>query len=130
MYYYCDRCGILNDDDVETKCIVEEVRYPNDNAHPAEYDDLTCKGCGNYVMDYRCHDCMVEGNEDDEKLLIDERYNMLCNKCFIKNKTGEAIIDLYESVINNLISDFGFDEKNAVIYAREQIEKALQYQKE
>lgn len=130
LYYYCDRCGVVDEDDVEQKLIYEAIYYPNDNARPAEYDDLTCKGCGSYVMDYRCHDCMVAGNEDDEKLLVDEKHNMLCNKCFIKNKTGEALIDLQESVINNLISDFGFDEKDAVIYARKQIEETLQYQKE
>ena len=123
--YYCDRCGVLKYEDVETKCILEEVRYPNDDAHPAEYDDPTCKSCGNYVMDYWCDDCMIAGNEDDEILLVDEKNNMLCSKCFIKNKTGEALIDLQEAIINNLISDFGFDEKNAVIYAREQIEEAL-----
>ena len=124
MYYYCDRCGVIDEDDVECKLISEAIYYPNDLAQPAEYDDPTCPSCGNYVCEYVCDECIVEGNED-EKLLVDERHNMLCSKCFIKNKTGEALIDLQESVINNLISDFGFDEKNAVIYAREQIEETL-----
>jgi hypothetical protein len=123
--YYCKECGTIEDEATVIDLLVEEVRYPTDDAHPAEYDEPKCPHCGDYLLYYVCDECFAHGNNEDEKLLVDEKYNMLCSKCFIKNKTGEALIDLQEAIINNLISDFGFDEKNAVIYAREQIEEAL-----
>lgn len=129
--YYCDRCGVLKDEDVETKCILEEVRYPNDDAHPAEYDDPTCKGCGSYVMDYRCDDCMIAGNEDDEMLLVDEKNNMTCHKCHARKLISEAKFELHETIALSLVHKFGYIESDDTNeYAAELMEELLNENKE
>lgn len=114
--YYCDRCGILGPDEVETKCLLEEVRYPNDDAHPAEYDDPACKSCGNYVIDYKCDHCLAAGNEDDKILFVDEKNDMTCHRCYARMLVTKMVISLQNKIASELIAKFGFDNDD---YTRE-----------
>jgi hypothetical protein len=126
MKYYCEQCGVIDEDDIEIKCLLEAVFYPDDDAHPAEYDEPTCKFCGNYVLEYRCDDCFVAGNKDDKILLVDEKNNMICHKCHTRNLISEAKFELHEIVASDLIHKFGYPEDdNTNKYAAELIEELL-----
>ena len=126
MYYYCEQCGIIDEDDVQHKLISEAIYYPNDYAQPAEYDEPTCPSCNSYVYEYRCDDCLTKGDKDDEILIIDEKQIITCHKCFIKKQAEEWLFDFHMNTVFNLISKFGFlDEKETHEYAWELINEIL-----
>lgn len=129
MYYYCDQCGVVDEDNVEQKLISKAIYYPNDLAHPAEYDDPTCSSCGNYVCEYVCDNCLVKGNEDDEILLVNKTkmFTMItCHKCLTKKRVEKVLSDFVEETINNLIHNFSFaDEQETYEYAEELINEIL-----
>lgn len=126
MYYYCPTCGIKDEERTECKCLAEAIYYPNDEARPAEYDDLTCIDCGAYVMDYCCDECLTRGNPDDQILDVNEKNEMICHKCNATKKVAEALFDLHESLMLDLTTKFGFnDDADTHEYVEELIECRL-----
>jgi hypothetical protein len=126
MYYYCNNCGIIDEDDVYRKLIHEAVYYPNDMAHPAEYDEPACPSCGNYVSEYVCDDCLTKGDCDEETLYVDERLAITCHKCFTKKQAEKWLSNFHVNTVLNLTSKFGFiDEKETHEYAWELIKEIL-----
>ena len=126
MYYYCERCGLIDESEVKYKLISEAIYYPNDMAQPAEYDEPSCPSCGNYVCEYVCDDCLTKGDNDGEILLMDEKLTMTCHKCFTKKQAEKWLFDFHEHIVLNLISKFGFlDEKETHEYAEKLINEIL-----
>lgn len=136
MYYYCNNCGIIGEDDVYYKLIHEAVYYPNDMAQPSEYDEPRCPSCGNYVSEYVCDNCLTKGDCDEEILFVEERYAwkliketlfaMTCHRCFTKKQIEEWLSNLHMNTVLNLTSKFGFiDEKETHEYAWELIKEIL-----
>lgn len=129
MYYYCDRCGVVDEDDVDCKLISEAIYYPNDLAQPAEYDAPTCSSCGNYVCEYVCDYCLVKGDKDGEILLVNKTRMftiITCHKCLTKKRVEKVLSDFVKETINNLIHNFNFaDEQETYEYAEKLINEIL-----
>lgn len=124
-YFYCSSCKeAIHEDNAEWKLCCEEVRYPNDNAHPAEYDGPFCPNCGDEMSDYECDHCGKSGNPDDETLIEDEKKWLICSECKSKLIFINHQENAHDIIYNSLISEYGFcDENDTHIYVNELIEE-------
>lgn len=108
MYYYCDSCGVVSESDTYCECLLSEIRYPNDMAREAEYDEPRCKGCGRYVHPYVCDVCGREGDSDYPKLYhANDIDSLVCAECYAKNMIHNELHALTGKVIREMTLKFG-----------------------
>ena len=110
-YLYCPYCErVIDEENAKWILCCEEVRYPNDYAHPAEYDGPYCPNCDGEVKDYECEYCGKIGNPNDEILIEDENGFLICSKCkseliFVNNQEN-----VHELIYNLLVSKYEFSD--------------------
>ncbi len=104
---YCWECH--EEVEVEIPLSSEEVRYPNDDAHPAEYGEPFCTQChSESVSDYVCNDCRTAGAEDE--LLVEDNGRLVCHKCFARRRISEKILELTEDIAQAFIKKFNHED--------------------
>ena len=124
---YCWECH--EDVEVEIPLLSEEVRYPNDDAHPAEYGEPFCAQChGENVSDYVCNDCRTAGAEDE--LLVEDNGRLVCYKCFAHRRISEKLLELTDDIAQAFIKKFNHeDNADTLMHVRSLISAVNELQK-